>query len=132
MLKNSRISHLDTPNSAALVVLGALIINAMVFSPLGDEWFFAIALLGPLLSGFVVGVRSEGWRLVAASWALSGLFWFVLDWIVHNEDQIFHLVLALLMVALTALGAQIGRLVLALTRKLNGRALALRRSVRSP
>jgi hypothetical protein len=123
MLKNSPISHPDAPKNATLIVLGALIINALVFSPLGDEWFFAIALLGPLLSGFVAGVRSDGWRLVAAAWALSGLFWFVLDWAVNNEDQIFHLVLALLMVALTALGAQIGRLVLALTRKLNGRAV---------
>src|SRR5262245_58128042 len=103
MFNTGRISRPDAPRNVARVVFGALIINALVFSPLGDEWFFAFALLGPLLTGFIAGVRGQSWRLVAAAWALSGLFWFVLDWIVNNEDQIFHLALTVLMVALTAL-----------------------------
>lgn len=123
MFNTSRTSHPDAPRNAVFVVLGALVINALVFSPLGDEGFFAIAVFGPLLSGLVAGLRDQSWRLVAAAWALSGTFWLVLDWIVHNEDQVFHVVLAVLMVALTALGAKLGGLVLALTRKLNAPAV---------
>jgi hypothetical protein len=119
MFNESRNFHPDAPRRAALVVLGAVVINAFVFSPLGDEWFFTIALLGPPLSGLVAGVRRHSVRLVAAAWAVSGLFWFVLDWIIHNEDQVFHVVLTLVMVALTALGAQVGRLLVTLTRKLS-------------
>jgi hypothetical protein len=123
MLKNSRISSPDAPRNAAFVVAGALIINALVFSPLGDEWFFAIALLGPLVTGLVAGARRQDWRLVAAAWALSGVFWLVIDWTLNNEDQIFHIVLAVLMVGLTALGAGIGRILLAFTRKARGPAV---------
>lgn len=123
MFNTSRISNPDAPRNAVLVVAGALIINALVFSPLGDEWFFAIALLGPLATGLVAGARRQNWHLVAAAWALSGTFWLVIDWIVNNEDQIFHIVLAVVMVALTALGAGIGRAVLALTRKAKGPAM---------
>ena len=122
MFNTSRISTPDAPRNAALVVAGALIINALVFSPLADEWYFAIALLGPLATGLVAAARRQNWHLVAAAWALSGTFWLVIDWIVNNEDQIFHIVLAVLMVALTALGAGIGRGVLALTRKAKGPA----------
>jgi apolipoprotein N-acyltransferase len=49
-------------------------------------------------------------RVVAAAWALSGLFWLAVDWIVNDEDQLFHLVLAVLMAALTFLGAAVARL----------------------
>jgi hypothetical protein len=123
MFNTSSISTTDVPRNAAFVVVGALIINALVFSPLGDEWFFAIALLGPLVTGFVAGARGQTWRPVAAAWALSGAFWLVIDWMINNEDQIFHIVLAVLMVALTALGARIARLVVASTRKANGAAI---------
>ena len=122
MFNTSRISTPDAPRNAAFVVAAALVINALVFSPLGDEWFFAIALLGPLAPGIVAGARRQNWHLVAAAWALCGTFWLVIDWIINNEDQIFHIVLAVLMVALTALGAGIGRVVLALTRKVQGPA----------
>ena len=123
MFNTRRISSPDAPRNAAFVVAGALIINALVFSPLGDEWFFAIALLGPLATGLAAAARRHNWHLVAAAWALSGTFWLVIDWIVNNEDQIFHIVLAVLMVALTALGAGIGRVLLALTRKAKGPAV---------
>jgi hypothetical protein len=49
-------------------------------------------------------------RLVAAAWASSGLFWLVFDWMVNDEDQVFHLVLTGLMAALTFLGAAAARL----------------------
>ena len=123
MFNTSRISNPDAPRNAAVVLAGALIINALVFSPLGDEWFFAIALLGPLVTGLVAAACRQNWRLVAAAWALSGTFWLAIDWILNNEDQAFHIVLALLMVALTALGAGIGRVLPALTPKAKGQAV---------
>jgi apolipoprotein N-acyltransferase len=121
MFKSSRISQSMAPRRAALAVLGALAINALVFSPLGDQGFIAIALLGPPLSGFVAGVRGKDMGLVAAAWALSGLSWLVGDWIVNAEDRAFHLVLTVLMVALVWAGAQLARLLLALARKLADR-----------
>ena len=121
MSNNSRISQSMTPSRAARVVLGALAINALVFSPLGDQGFVAIALLGPPLSGFVAAVRGKDVGLVAAAWALSGVFWLGLDWIVNDEDQVFHLTLTVLMATLVWIGAQLARLLVALARKLSGR-----------
>ena len=112
----SRCAHSVTPMSnstshkrLAVGLAGAAAINAIVFSPLGDEWFFAIALLGPIGTGIVVGLMRGDTRLAAATWAATGLFWLVLDWAIHQEDVAFHAVLALLMAGLVALGAGLGR-----------------------
>jgi hypothetical protein len=98
-------SNSITHRRLATGLAGAAAINAIVFSPLGDEGFFAIALLGPIASGIVVGLMRGDTRLAAATWAGTGLFWLVLDWIVHQEDVAFHAVLALVMAGLVALGA---------------------------
>src|SRR5262245_13110678 len=121
MLENTPHPHSAAPRRAALVVLGAIAINALVFSPAGDQGFIAIVLLGPPLTGIVATLSRRDVRLVAAAWALSGLFWLVFDWIVNDEDQLFHLVLSVLMAALTFLGAAIARF-----------AAALRRAARPP
>jgi len=92
-----------------MLLVGVAAINAIVFSPLGDEWFLAIVLLGPIATGIVVGVRHGDRRLAAAIWAASGLCWLVGDWIVNQEDVAFHAVLALVMAGLVALGAGILR-----------------------
>lgn len=91
------------------LLAGAAAINALVFSPLGDQGFFGIVLLGPVLTGLIAGLARRDARVVAATWAFCGLFWLVLDWAVHQEDVAFHAVLALLMAGLTGLGAAIGR-----------------------
>jgi hypothetical protein len=96
-----------TPKRCALLLAGVAAINAVVFSPLGDEWFFAIALLGPIATGIVVAVRRGDLVLAAATWAASGLFWLVLDWSINQEDVAFHAVLAVVMAALVLLGAGI-------------------------
>ena len=74
-----------------------------------DDGFLAIAMLGPIASGIVVGTMRGDTRLAAATWAATGLFWLVLDWIINEEDVAFHAVLALVMVGLAALGAGLGR-----------------------
>ncbi|MET0510608.1 MAG: hypothetical protein ABW135_02850 [Thermoleophilaceae bacterium] len=96
-----------TPKRCALLLAGVAAINAVVFSPLGDEWFFAIALLGPIATGIVVAVWRGDVVLAATTWAASGLFWLVLDWSIHQEDVAFHAVLAVVMAALVLLGAGI-------------------------
>ena len=95
--------------SGMLLLAGVAAINAIVFSPLGDEWFFAIVVLGPIATGIMVGVRHGDTRLAAATWAASGFVWLVLDWIINQEDVAFHAVLALVMAGLVALGAGIVR-----------------------
>jgi hypothetical protein len=98
-----------TQRRAGLLLAGFVAINAIVLSPLGDEAFLGIALLGPVATGIVVGLARSDTRLAAATWAVTGVFWLVLDWIVNHEDVAFHAVLALVMAGLVALGAGAGR-----------------------
>jgi hypothetical protein len=102
-------SNSTTRKRLAIGLAGAAAINAIVFSPLGDEGFFAIALIGPIGTGIVVGLMRGDKKLAAATWAATGVFWLVLDWIIHQEDVAFHAVLALVMAGLVALGAGFGR-----------------------
>jgi hypothetical protein len=102
-------SNSTTLKRSGLLLAGVAAINAMVFSPLGDEWFFAIVLLGPIATGIMVGLRHGDTGLAAATWATSGLVWLMLDWIINQEDVAFHAVLALVMAGLVALSARIVR-----------------------
>jgi hypothetical protein len=106
-----------------MLLAGVAAINAIVFSPLGDEWFFAIVLLGPIAHGIAVGVRHGDTPLAAATWAACGLFWLVLDWIINREDVAFHAVLALAMAGLVALGAGIVRATRRITSTARPRAM---------
>jgi hypothetical protein len=105
----AHMSNTITLKRAGILLTGLAAINAIVFSPLGDEWFFAIVLLGPIATGIAIGLRRGDTRLAAVTWATSGLCWLVLDWIINQEDVAFHAVLALVMAGLVALGAAIIR-----------------------
>jgi len=98
-----------TPKRCGTLLAGAAAINAIIFTPLGDEWYFAIMLLGPIATGIVVGAWHGDTRLAAATWAACGLLTLVLDWIINQEDVAFHAVLALVMAGLVGLGAGIAR-----------------------
>jgi hypothetical protein len=98
-----------TLKRCGIVLLGLAAINAIVFSPLGDEWFFAIVVFGPIATGIVVGVRRGDTSLAAATWAACGLLWLVLDWSINHEDVVFHAVLAVVMAGLVTLGIGIVR-----------------------
>ena len=102
-------SNTTTRKRFGVLLAEVAVVNALVFSPLGDEWFFAIALLGPIAHGIAVGVRRGDTRLAAATWVACGLFWLVLDWAINREDVVFHAALALLMAGLVALGAGLVR-----------------------
>jgi hypothetical protein len=98
---------------AAYVALAtAAIFTLILFEPTGNLEF-AIVLLGPLVTGIVMRLRGWRWWLGAAAWGLNGLVMLSYDWIINSEDRAFHVVLTLVMVGLVALGAGIGRGLLA-------------------
>jgi hypothetical protein len=100
------------PRHAAYVGLAAAAIFTLIlFEPTGNLEF-AIVLLGPLLTGIVMRLRAWPWKLGAAAWAVNGLAMLSYDWIINSEDRAYHVVLTLVMAALVALGAAIGRGVL--------------------
>ena len=102
-------SHPITTRRALAVLAGVAVITAVSLSPVSDEWFFAIALLGPPLTGLAFGLRDGDVPAAALTWALAGLVWLVWDWVANSEDRLFHLVLAAVMAGLVALGALAGR-----------------------
>jgi hypothetical protein len=74
-----------------------------------DPLFIPLVLAGPIVSGVVCATRGVAFRWPAAAWAASGGVMLVSDWIVNNEDQVFHAVLAVVMVALAGLGWGLAR-----------------------
>lgn len=121
-------SNSITLKRSGTLLAGVAAINAIVFTPLADEWFFAIVLFGPLATGAIVGIRHGDTRLAAATWAVSGLFWLVLDWAINQEDVAFHAVLAAVMAGLVALGAGMGPDIARLSRSWPRRAWRAPRS----
>ena len=105
--------HAETGTSTGrqlpYIALAAAAIIALVFSPAGDQGFMAIVFLGPILTGIAARLLDLPWKLAAAPWALSGIFFFAYDGLVNSEDMGFHAVLTVMMVAFVALGALIGR-----------------------
>ena len=103
------VAAMTTKHRALLALGGAALITAVSFTPFSDSWFFAIALLGPLLTGLAVGLRAADLPAATAAWVLAGLVWLVSDWIAYGEDRVFHLVLMAVMAGLVALGSLAGR-----------------------
>ena len=86
-----------TPRTVALIVVAAIVIEALVnlidalpWSWLGSAYFLLV-LFGPLATGVVFGYLRKPWLLAAATWALAGILSLITDWIFLNEDQVFHL-----------------------------------------
>lgn len=66
-----------------------------------DPLYIPLLLLGPVVTGAVAGGR--GWvREAAAAWAGACLIALVTDWVLNNEDQLFHLATAVYTSALVA------------------------------
>ena len=76
-----------------------------------DPLFVPLALAGPIVSGVLCAARSVPYRWLATAWATGGLVMLVSDWIVNNEDQVFHVVVTAVMVALAGIGWGIGHAV---------------------
>lgn len=102
-----------TIRRAAVVGAGAVAVQALVLTPPvndGGVLYPIIVLLAPLASGIVAESIGRSWRPVAVSWALAGIVMFIDDWLLATGNQGFHLLLAILMATLTALGAGVARL----------------------
>jgi hypothetical protein len=94
--------------TAYVVLAAAAIFTLILFEPTGNLEF-AVVLLGPLLTGLIMRLRGWPWKLGAAAWGLNGVTMLSYDWIINSEDRAFHIVLTVVMVALVALGAGLGR-----------------------
>jgi uncharacterized membrane protein YhaH (DUF805 family) len=101
LVNNERIRN------AAYVALAGAGLFALNFGPF-DAVLFPIVVFGPLLTGIVMRLREWPWKLGAAAWGLMGVISLVYDWVLYDEDKVFHVVLTVVMVGLTALGAVIG------------------------
>jgi hypothetical protein len=76
------------------------------------DLFFVIALLGPLLGGFITAALGRPWWYGALPFVLYfGVWGLIHDWFVLDvpEDRIFHVVLSLIIVGMAALGGVAGR-----------------------
>lgn len=89
------------------VALGAALIAALAWV---DPVYIPMILLGPLLTGLVVGLRGAAWRPAAAAWGIAGLVTLVVDLAINGEDVAFHAVVTVVTVVLLRAAAALGSL----------------------
>ena len=80
---------------------GGVLIGALAWI---DPIFMPLVLVGPLVTGLIVGLRGGSLRPVAAAWFIGGVVMLVSDAVANHEDKVFHAVLSVVM-ALLAGGA---------------------------
>ena len=103
--------------SLVLSVSAGLVIGALAWI---DPLFIPLVLVGPPVTGAIAGHRRIALRWVTLAWAVGGTSMLASDWIVYNEDRIFHTVLTVLMVTLASAGWTIAN---RLTRRRNSSPL---------
>lgn len=69
-----------------------------------DPLFIPLVLLGPPITGAIAASRGVRYRWIALLWASAGLNMIWTDWVVNEEDQLFHLVLTVAMPLLAGIG----------------------------
>jgi cell division protein FtsX len=82
-------------------VVAGLVVSALFWI---DPLFIPLALLGPIVTGALAAWTGRGLRLVLLMWAVAGLGAVVSDFVVNQEDVVFHLVLTVVMIGLAAGG----------------------------
>ena len=75
-----------------------------------DPLFIPLALAGPLIVGAIAAARGLSVAWVAVLWASAGLCMLWTDWVVNQEDVLFHVVVTVLMAGLGAVGWGVMRL----------------------
>lgn len=87
-------------------VLVGLVAGALLIVPTAylDALFFPIVLAGPPIAGAVAASRGIALAPVLALWVGFGLTMLVFDWVVNQEDQVFHIVLTAIMSLLAVAG----------------------------
>ena len=91
---------------AVMTVIAGVVIGQLAWI---DATFIPMVLLGPLISGFVAGRVGARRRWIVATWMLAGLVMLVSDWVVNDEDQLFHLIVSLVTGGLAAGAWSAGR-----------------------
>jgi hypothetical protein len=81
-------------------IVAGLVVSALFWI---DSTFVPLALLGPVVVGAVAGWRGVESRWPALMWAVAGIGAVVSDYVINQEDVVFHVVLTVVMVGLTAL-----------------------------
>lgn len=72
--------------------------------------FIPLVLAGPPVSGAILASRGVTYRWIAALWASAGLALLWSDWLINQEDVLFHLALAAIMPLLAGIGWGLVRL----------------------
>jgi apolipoprotein N-acyltransferase len=115
----------DRLTKGMFVVAGAVALFLLqTMPPFDSALWLPLLLAGPALTGLVMRLRGWPWGLGAASWAGMGVVSLFYDWILHNEDQAFHVVLIAVEPLLVAAGAGIGRLVASIGHRVASRTEA--------
>jgi hypothetical protein len=101
-----------TLRNVALIVVAAIaievLVNVLDLVPSSGGAYVLLVLLGPLATGLVFGYLRKPWLLAAGTWALAGILSLLTDWIILNDDVVFHLALTIVMLILVAIGTAIG------------------------
>ena len=96
-----------TSSLLAAAVLGHVVIGGLGWiGPL----FIPLALLGPVITGAMAAARGISFPWVAVAWFSGGIAWLWTDWVINNEDQLFHAALSVVMVGLAGIGFGVVRL----------------------
>jgi hypothetical protein len=69
-----------------------------------DALFLPLVVVGPLVTGAVAASRGVRAAWPAVLWASAGLAMLWSDWVVNQEDQVFHLVVAVVTALLALAG----------------------------
>lgn len=75
-----------------------------------DDLYIPMILLGPVMTGALAAARGISFPWVVQLWLSAGITSLVVDWIVYNEDKVFHAAVTVVMVALAGVGFGLVRL----------------------
>lgn len=86
-------------------LLAAAVIGHVVVGGLGwvDPLHFPLILLGPIVTGAIAAARGIDFTWIAVFWFSGGIALLWTDWVVNNEDQVFHLAVAVVMTFLAGI-----------------------------
>jgi hypothetical protein len=95
-----------TSSLIAAAVLGQLVGLLSWIDPL----FIPLVLLGPVISGAVAAARQIPYPWIAVLWCSAGVNMLWTEWIINQEDVVFHLALSVIMALLAGIGLGVVKL----------------------
>jgi len=86
------------------LVIAALLGQAVGLLGWIDPLFIPLVLAAPLITGAVAASRGVSYAWIAVLWASAGLNMVWTDWVVNQEDVVFHLATSVVMPLLAGIG----------------------------